>query len=50
VEECCGPFYIVEVDSLEDAKWVVEHTSPDKPNQYRTYSGDTIMGETLIPE
>ncbi len=50
VEECCGPFYIVEVDSLGDAVWVVEHTAPDKPNQYRAYPADAIMGEAPIPE
>jgi len=49
VEECCGPFPIVEVDPSGEAVWLVDHTAPDKPNQYRVYPSDSIMGETQIP-
>ena len=47
--ECCRPFFIVEVDNIGDAVWAVEHTSPNKPNQYRVYPADSIMGETPVP-
>ncbi len=46
--ECCRPFFIIEVDPLGEAVWAVEHTSPNKPNQYRVYPADSIMGERLV--
>ena len=48
--ECCRPFFIVEVDTYGDAVWAVEHTSPNKPNQYRVYPANSIMGETPAPQ
>ena len=47
--ECCRPFFVVEVDTHGDVVWAVEHTSPNKPNQYRIYPADSIMGETPSP-
>ena len=47
--DCCRPFFIVEVDTHGDAVWAVQHISPNKPNQYRVYPADSIMGETPVP-
>lgn len=50
VDECCRPFLILEVDASGKEVWVVEHLSPLKPNQYRVYPADSIMGERPVPD
>ncbi|MBM3934584.1 MAG: hypothetical protein FJ319_09830 [SAR202 cluster bacterium] len=42
---CCREFTIVEEDSFGLEAWKVVHISPGKPNQYRVYPADSIMGE-----
>ena len=42
---CCRIFVIGEVDQDGRVVWEVHHTSPGKPNQYRVYASNSIMGE-----
>lgn len=45
---CCRIFVIVEVDQDGRVIWEVHHTSPGKPNQYRIYASNSVMGEYEI--
>ena len=45
---CCGPFYIFEVDQLGNMVWEVEHSIKGQVAQYRVFPDDSIMGEIMI--
>ena len=47
-DPCCRVYTIVEVDSSGEEVWKVAHLSPGKPNQYRVYGAESIMGETPV--
>ena len=45
-ERCCRVFIIAEVTPDGQTVWEVGHRSPGKPNQYRVYAAESIMGES----
>ncbi len=45
---CCGPFYIFEVDQQGNMVWEVEHSVKGQVAQYRVFPDDSIMGEIMI--
>ena len=47
-ERCCRVFIIAEVDPDGRTVWEVGHRSPGKPNQYRVYAAESIMGESVL--
>ena len=48
-ERCCRVFIIAEVTADGRTVWEVGHRSPGKPNQYRVYAAESIMGESALP-
>ena len=46
---CCRIFTLVEVDTLGQVTWEVEHMSPGKFSQYRVFPSKSIMNEVEIP-
>ena len=47
-ERCCRVFIIAEVTPDGRTVWEVGHRSPGKPNQYRVYAAESIMGESAL--
>ncbi len=47
-DPCCRVYTIVEVDGSGREVWKALHVSPGKPNQYRVYAEESIMGEAPV--
>ena len=45
---CCGPFYILEVDQQGNMVWEVEHSIKGQVAQYRVFPSDSVMSEIVI--
>ena len=45
---CCGPFYIFEVDPSGSMVWEVELSIKGQVAQYRVFPDDSILGEIII--
>lgn len=47
-DEATRPYLVIESDRRGGAVWAAEHTSPGKPNQYRVYPAESILGEAPV--